>query len=37
MFASALPVWRSNLNTGSTGLLSQSTGPPPAVPAPQRS
>ena len=36
-FASTLPVWRSNLKTGSTGLLSQSTGPPPAVPAPQRS
>src|SRR4029434_325472 len=30
-------VWRSNLKTGSTGLFSQSTGPPPAVPAPQRS
>src|SRR4051794_5883325 len=35
--ASTLPVWRSNLKTGSTGVLSQSTGPPPAVPAPQRS
>ena len=30
------PVLRSNLKTGSTGLFSQSTGPPPAVPAPQR-
>src|SRR5215813_6983216 len=36
-FASTLPVWRSNLKIGSTGVLSQSTGPPPAVPAPQRS
>src|SRR5688500_2222259 len=36
-FASTLPVWRSNLKIGSTGLFSQSTGPPPAVPAPQRS
>src|SRR6476646_11666642 len=35
--ASTLPVWRSNLKMGSTGVLSQSTGPPPAVPAPQRS
>src|SRR5688500_13817770 len=35
--ASSLPVRRSNLSTGSTGLFSQSTGPPPAVPAPQRS
>src|SRR5687767_16032030 len=37
MLASTLPERRSNLNTGSTGLFSQSTGPPPAVPAPQRS
>src|SRR5688572_20786723 len=37
MFASTFPVLRSNLKTGSTGLFSQSTGPPPAVPAPQRS
>ena len=36
-FASTLPVRRSNLKIGSTGVLSQSTGPPPAVPAPQRS
>ena len=35
--ASTAPVRRSNLKTGSTGLLSQSTGPPPAVPALQRS
>src|SRR5580765_1540464 len=35
--ASTLPVCRSNLKRGSTGVLSQSTGPPPAVPAPQRS
>src|ERR1044072_7422127 len=36
-FASTLPVLRSNLKIGSTMVLSQSTGPPPAVPAPQRS
>src|SRR5262245_1859198 len=40
MLASTAPVLRSNLNTGSTLLVSQSTGPPPApppAPAPQRS
>ncbi len=40
ILASTAPVLRSNLKTGSTGLLSQSTGPPPAppaAPAPQRS
>src|SRR5262245_41834014 len=39
-FARTAPVLRSNLKTGSTGLVSQSTGPPPApapAPAPQRS
>src|SRR5215469_2917918 len=35
--ASTAPVVRSNLKIGSSGVLSQSTGPPPAVPAPQRS
>src|SRR5258706_12731507 len=39
-FASTAPVLRSNLKTGSTTLVSQSTAPPPAPPvagAPQRS
>src|SRR3954467_9195625 len=39
-FASTAPVLRSNLKIGSTALVSQSTGPPPApppAPAPQRS
>src|SRR6478735_566749 len=39
-FASTAPVLRSNLKIGSTGVVSQSTGPPPApppAPAPQRS
>src|SRR6185369_15015291 len=39
-FASTAPVLRSNLKIGSTGLVSQSTAPPPAphaAPAPQRS
>src|SRR6188474_2787167 len=39
-FARTAPVLRSNLKIGSTGLVSQSTAPPPAPPAagaPQRS
>ena len=39
-FARTAPVLRSNLKIGSTGLVSQSIGPPPApaaAPAPQRS
>src|SRR6202795_4426737 len=33
-FASTAPVFRSNLKMGSSGVLSQSVGPPPAVAAP---